>query len=98
MTNSLFGTRTVERALKPVAILAAVCFAAVALSTSAFAVSDRVKNSCRKDYNRFCSAYSIGTPELRQCMRSNGKKLTNRCFRALVDAGQVPRKYRKMRR
>ena len=63
------------------------------------AVSARGENACRRDYSRFCSAYSLGSTKLKNCMRANGKRLSKRCMRALVDSGQVSRrKLRKRRR
>jgi hypothetical protein len=62
-------------------------------ATPASAYSDRVQNSCKGDYLTFCSAHAIGSTGMRQCMESNGKNLSPRCVSALVDAGQIPRKY-----
>lgn len=56
-----------------------------------------VTSACSRDYKRYCKAYSIGTPELRRCMESNRRSLSRRCVRALVDSGQVPRKYARRR-
>ncbi len=73
--------------------------AVVAVPVAAFAVTAKVERMCKRDYKRFCSKYSIGTPSLRKCMESNGRRLSGKCKRALVDAGQVPRRYlRKKRR
>ncbi len=63
------------------------------------AITKRVQKACKRDYKRFCSKYSVGTPELKQCMRSNGKRISRPCIRALVDAGEISRRVlRKMRR
>ncbi|MGH1418481.1 MAG: hypothetical protein ACRBCJ_06455 [Hyphomicrobiaceae bacterium] len=71
----------------------------VAVPVAAFAVTEKVERNCKRDYKRFCSKYSIGTTSLRKCMESNGRRLSRKCKRALVDAGQVPRRYlRKKRR
>ncbi len=56
------------------------------------AITRRVKNACRSDYYRFCSKYSVGTTELKQCMRSSGRRLSRPCIEALIDAGEVPRR------
>jgi hypothetical protein len=65
------------------------------LAAEAGAVSDRVKNACEKDYYRFCPSYEVGTPQLKNCMAQAGKRraLTPRCLDALIDAGDVPRRY-----
>lgn len=55
-------------------------------------VPDSVKVACSGDYKRFCGRYKIGTSKLNQCMRSNGKRLSRVCIRALVDNGMVPRR------
>lgn len=74
---------------------------AVALPTSdasAKKVTDRVKVACSGDYKRFCKRYKVGTTKLRQCMRSNGKRLSRVCVEALVDAGEVSRRVLRNRR
>jgi hypothetical protein len=58
---------------------------------SARAVPDSVKVACSSDYNRFCPRYKVGTSKLNRCMRSNGKRLSRVCVRALIDHGMVPR-------
>lgn len=57
----------------------------------ALAVSARVKNACRDDYFRHCSMHSVGTPELRSCMRAVGPRLSGRCIAALKADGQIKR-------
>ncbi len=54
-------------------------------------VPDSVKVACSNDYSRFCPRYKIGTSKLNRCMRSNGKRLSKVCVRALIDHGMVPR-------
>lgn len=74
----------------------AVCLTALVMtSLSAGAVSQRVKDACRNDYYRHCPSYAIGSPQLRTCMTKAGKRkqLTRKCLRALIDTGEVPRKY-----
>lgn len=76
---------------------AAFAIAALILSGSAFAVSEKVKSACKSDYYRHCKAYMVGTPQLRTCMTQAGKRkqLSSRCLRALINNGEVPRKYMK---
>lgn len=85
------GTRAV-RAWPALAFVLAIGFTAVVAPVDARAVSQRVKNACGSDYSRFCSAYKVGSAKLRQCMRSNRRRLSKRCLRALVDAGQISRR------
>jgi len=69
--------------------------AMIIASSSAGAISKRVKNACKHDYFRHCPAYEVGTAQLRTCMTKAGKRkqLSRVCLRALIDAGQVPRRY-----
>jgi len=80
-------------------VLAVVVAAAALslLSVAASAYSKKVENDCRGDYDRFCPAYKVGSPALRDCITLAGKRgsLSPICFNALVDAGLVPRKYLK---
>jgi hypothetical protein len=45
--------------------------------------------ACMSDYFSYCSSYSVGSPQLRQCMRAAGPKLSKGCVSALVAAGEV---------
>jgi hypothetical protein len=72
-------------------VLAAVLAVFAGSVTVAGAVTERVKNSCSNDYYKFCPAYAVGSPALRQCMRSAGRKLSPKCINALVDAGEIKR-------
>jgi hypothetical protein len=74
--------------------LGALTVAAAALAigfyaTEAGAVSLRVKLACASDYHALCGQYSSNSPEVRQCMRAAGEKLSARCLDALVAAGEV---------
>jgi hypothetical protein len=55
------------------------------------AVTERVKQDCRGDYQRYCNEYAIGSEALRACMSRSIKKVSNVCVRALVDAGEMSR-------
>lgn len=76
------------------AAAAAAC-AAFFLTTPAMAYSAKVRNACAGDYQNFCAQYAPNSTELRRCFESNRKGLTRTCVTALVDAGEVPAKYRK---
>jgi hypothetical protein len=47
-------------------------------------VNQAVRDACRNDYHKFCGDFSVGTPELRACMRSNATSLSQPCLKALV--------------
>jgi hypothetical protein len=53
------------------------------------AVTERVKQNCRGDYQHYCSQYAVGSEALRACMSRSIKKVSNMCVRALVDAGEM---------
>lgn len=57
--------------------------------TEASAVSLRVKLACSRDYHALCSQYASDSPEVRQCMRAAGEKLSERCLNALIADGEV---------
>lgn len=74
------------------AIAAAVALAGASYPTdNAGAVSLRVKLACASDYYAYCSDHAPDSPGVRQCMRTNGLKLSKRCLDALVGAGEVSR-------
>lgn len=82
------------RAALPIAAAALFLLPAEA---GAATYSKKVENACKGDYNTHCPAYKVGSAALRNCIELAGKRgnLSKKCFDALVDAGMVPRKYRK---
>ena len=73
-------------------VIIAVIGASIALVVQAvpgFAISNSVKTACMGDYFSYCSSHAVGSPALRACMNDNGHRLSRRCVRALVSAGQV---------
>ncbi len=58
-------------------------------SSQAAAASLAVELACASDYYAYCSRYDPDSPQVRVCMRVNGRKLSQRCLRALVAAGEV---------
>ena len=60
---------------------------------AAQAVSARVQDDCYRDYNAYCSSHAPESTEVRYCMEAHRNQLTQKCVSALVDAGEVPRKY-----
>lgn len=79
-------------ALLLAAAIAVVAGGLVFSDTTANAQSARVRSACAGDYHRFCPAYAVGSPQLRSCMRTVGKRLSPACLDALVDSGEIPRK------
>ena len=72
------------------ALTAALALGALILPmTEAGAVSMRVKMACAGDYFSYCSQFSPTSPEVRQCMRTNGLRLSRGCVVALIAAGEV---------
>ena len=72
------------------ALTAAIAFGGMLIAPEdANALSLRVKMACAADYYKHCSAYSPGSSEVRQCMRSVGAGLSRGCVDALVSAGEV---------
>jgi hypothetical protein len=96
MPSSHFSALSAKLARNAVAATVAIATFAL-LASEAGAVSSRVRSACQKDYYRFCPKYEVGTPQLKNCMSQAGRRraLTPRCLDALIDAGDVPRKYRK---
>ena len=75
-------------ATKSLSFLAALVLSG-AFATQASAVSLGVKLACANDYYALCSQHKVGSSGVRQCMRSNGPRLSARCINALVGAGEV---------
>lgn len=61
---------------------------------SADAYSARVNSACKTDFYKFCPSYKPDSPQLRDCMRAAGGNISRRCIDALVDSGEISRKYR----
>ena len=74
------------------AVLSAVC-GPVVLASAAQAYSERVKSACKTEYNSFCKGYPVESSGMRRCMEANGTALSRRCVNAMVDEGEIPRKY-----
>lgn len=78
------------RALVLRGLCAAIALAVVFIPAfSAHAVDARVRQACKADYYQYCSQFSVGTDELRQCMRKVGEGLSAPCLVALVEAGEI---------
>jgi hypothetical protein len=69
-------------------LIAAMTIAPISPSS---ATSPAVESACASDYFAYCSKYDPDSREVRACMRAHGSKLSERCIRALVAAGEVSR-------
>jgi hypothetical protein len=54
-------------------------------------VTERERQDCRADYQRYCKIYPVGSEDLRKCMSRSVRKLSHMCVDALVDAGEMTR-------
>ncbi len=82
------------RKLQTTMNVAAMALAVVGMSaTGALAFNKKVRKACGLDYQDFCSQYDPNSSAARRCFESNRRSLSKGCIRALVDAGEVPRKY-----
>ena len=72
------------------AMLAAVSLATLVVPQApANAYSFRTKMACATDYYAYCSQHGIESQGLRQCMNTNGSKLTTSCIKALIAEGEI---------
>jgi hypothetical protein len=53
------------------------------------AVTQRVKDACRDEYFAYCSAYEVGSEELRRCMDKAQDHFSERCLNELAAAGEA---------
>jgi hypothetical protein len=75
---------TISRAAIAASLLALALF-----SAPVSAASSSVERACAGDYFAYCSQHSPESSGVRSCMRSNGSRLSDRCVKALVAAGEV---------
>ena len=71
---------------------ATVAFALLLTSiffTQAHAGTRNAERACAWDYRNFCSEWGLNTAGLNNCMRRNGRRLSDGCVRALIQAGKV---------
>ena len=65
----------------------------VAWATPSRAYNDNVVKNCLDDYLAYCKQHPPESTDLRYCMEAHRNELSKQCIYALVDAGEVPRKY-----
>jgi hypothetical protein len=80
------------------AVLGLILLPALTLPFAASAVTEREKQDCRADYQRYCKIYAVGSEDLRKCMSRSIRKLSHVCVDALVDAGEMTRAQANARR
>lgn len=89
-THFKLSTSKTAGSLSRGALVAGLALALGAASAiPASAVGARTKFACAGDYFAFCSMHAVGSSGLRQCMRTNGPKLSKRCINALIADGEV---------
>jgi hypothetical protein len=69
----------------------AATFSLILFPTVAAPITERERQDCREDYQRYCRVYALGSKALRACMSHSIRKLSNLCVGALVDAGELTR-------
>jgi hypothetical protein len=67
--------------------------AALAAPQSALAWSDDIIRNCTEDYFAYCKEHSPESAELRYCMEAHRNQISKQCVKALINAGEVPKKY-----
>jgi hypothetical protein len=73
-----------------IAVYAAISAVTLLVFPAAAApVTEREKQDCRADYQRYCKDYGLGTEGLRACMSRSSRKLSRMCSAALVHAGEM---------
>ena len=83
-----------HRSIRAIAVaLVATAASVMVYGTAARAYSERVNQACNDDYFAYCGQHALGSSALRYCFEASRNKLSQRCINALVDAGEVPRKY-----
>ena len=60
---------------------------------SAHAWSEDIIRNCTEDYFAYCKEHSPESADLRYCMEAHRNKISKQCVKALIDAGEVPKKY-----
>lgn len=73
------------------AMFCLILLPALTLPVAAGGVTERERQDCRADYQRYCKIHPVGSDELRKCMSKSIRKLSNLCVNALVDAGEMTR-------
>jgi hypothetical protein len=70
-------------------LLAPIPLILFACTSSASAIGFMTQLNCANDYYAYCSEFTVGSKELRLCMRRAGPKLSKACLDALIADGEV---------
>ncbi len=70
-------------------LLGALCVAVTSAPAVAFGPS--TQRACKADYKKLCPGYKIGSSDLRYCMESNARSISEKCIRAAADNGDITR-------
>lgn len=81
------------KALKTVALCALVATVGAVSADAAVRKGKRVRAACESDYASLCSQYDPNSSAVARCFEANRNRLSNGCIRALIDAGDVPRRF-----
>src|SRR5262245_4736129 len=79
----------VSRKSKSAAAGYAAVWALVSFSAAAAPITEREKEDCQADYERYCRIYPLGSDVLRTCMSRSIRRLSRSCVEALVEAGEM---------
>jgi hypothetical protein len=82
-----------QRALAAGISVSMLALAGLAAAPSAMAWSDDIINHCTGDYLTYCKEHSPESAEVRYCMEAHRNQISKQCIQALLDAGEVPKKY-----
>jgi hypothetical protein len=55
----------------------------------AVAITKALKEACRNDYRANCSAFEVGSSELKSCMRAVQHKLSSACAKEIARSGEA---------
>jgi hypothetical protein len=80
--------------MNKIIVVLTIFFGLLVAAGDATAYTARVRSACKTDFYKFCPSYKPDSPQLRECMRSAGGNISNRCLDALGDSGEISRKYR----
>ena len=82
-----------RRLLSSATAAAALLTVSLAGSGAARAWSEDIIRNCTEDYFAYCKEHSPESTELRYCMEAHRTQISKQCVKALIDAGEVPKKY-----
>lgn len=86
--------KSVNRQVQAMGIAAAAALLGGLIgSHAARAWTEDIIINCTGDYFAYCKEHSPETVELRNCMEAHRHQISKQCVKALLDAGEVPKKY-----